>query len=559
VPRIGEDVVDLSRLSGRDLLKLPNSTFRFVAEEALKLAEQDRRENNLLYYRPAHEACWGVHESTARVIGVGGGNGSSKSETVLAHIIMLATGVIPQEERIRAAMMPKFRGQVNCRVIVESLTTTLHNVILPKLQWWKWTGASEPGGDKGHWGWVPKTSLKGGSWEKSWSEKLRTLTVLCRDPENPDRVIGESTIQFMSHDQDPSDFASGDFHHVMLDEPSSHAIWTENQARTMRVAGCLYLAMTWPDDPSIPVDWIFDEVYEKGREGPNKSENVDWFELDTTQNPHLNQDAVAAQMREWSEETRMIRIKGQPIRFSNRIHPMFTDIAMVWCFNCGRNILPAGGKCDCGSSDIVEYNHVRDFDHARNWPCVFLLDPHPRKPHMFLWAVIDPADDVWVVKDGKLDDDPAELRKYIENIEESLGLNVQMRLIDPNMGRSPASARRDITWQDEFDAAGLICDLAEDSDVGRGRVNEYLKPDIHTLRPRLTVHRRCQDTIYQIKRYTWDEHRRRAEKDLKQKPREKYDDYPTLLKYLLNADPRFDFLHRGPPVLTRPGTRRGAY
>jgi hypothetical protein len=46
------------------------------------------------------------------------------------------------------------------------------------------------------------------------SNKLRMLRVLCRDPHNPDKVLGESTIQFMSLDQDPTDFASGDFHIV---------------------------------------------------------------------------------------------------------------------------------------------------------------------------------------------------------------------------------------------------------------------------------------------------------------------------------------------------------
>jgi hypothetical protein len=36
----------------------------------------------------------------------------------------------------------------------------------------------------------------------------------------------------------------------------------------MRVDGRLMLlAMTWPDDPSIAVDWLYDEVYEPGKSG----------------------------------------------------------------------------------------------------------------------------------------------------------------------------------------------------------------------------------------------------------------------------------------------------
>ena len=537
---------------------MSDEEFQDAAAVVLRLQQDDRRENQILYYKPASDSCYGVHRADAKVMAVGGGNGSSKTETCLVHIIALATGMLPYS--VRDDLLPKFRGPVNVRIVVESLTTVLHPIILPKLKWWQWTGLHPAGGDQGHWGWVPNICLRGGSWERAWSEKLRTLTVLCRDPDNPDKILGESMIQFMSHDQDPSDFASGDFHHVLHDEPPSYAIWTENQARTMRVAGVMYLAMTWPDDPSIPVDWIFDEVYDKGRPGPNKADDIEWIELDTRNNPHLNQEAIASQMEKWTHEMRMVRIQGQPIRFSNRIHPLFTDTDQWWCFTCGRTIIPIGEKCDCGSEEICEFNHVLDFGISQNWPCCFILDPHPRKPHMFMWVLVDPSDDLWVVKDGELDDSPIEVRKYVEEIEESLGLNVSLRLMDPNMGASPSSAKnRDLTWRDEFDQAGLYCELADTSDVGRGRINEYLKPDDRTYAPRLHFHSDCWRSVHQMKRYVWDDHRKKAEKDLKQKAREKYDDYPTMLKYLMNYNPSFSFLTQGAPIIRRSGTRKGAY
>jgi hypothetical protein len=45
-----------------------------------------------------------------------------------------------------------------------------------------------------------------------------------------------------------------------------------------------------------------------------------------------------------------------------------------------------------------------------------------------------------------------------------------------------------------------------------------------------------------MKRYVWDNFRRADERDLKQTPRDKYDDYPTMLKYLLNSQPAFKAL-----------------
>jgi len=534
-----------------EIRHLSNEEFRLAFAGVLKAQHADRRENQLLYYRPVSAQAEKVHRTASRVVGVGGGNGSSKTETCLVELIMCATGVFPDCLR---DTKEKFRGPINCRVVVESLTTTLHQVILPKLQWWKWTGVDQPGGDRGHWGWVPRLCLKGCDWDKSWSEKLRTLTVLCRDPEDYDKVIGESIIQFMSHEQDPTDFASGDFDIILHDEPPKLAIWQENEARTMRVNGRMFLAMTWPDDPSIPVDWIFDKIYDRSK----SDKDTDWIELWSTDNPHLDQSAIAAQMERWDSVTKAVRIYGRPIRFSNRIHPVFTDTSQWWCFSCGKETFAVEEKCsDCGGEDITEYCHVSEFDVQPHWPTIWLLDPHPRKPHMFLWVQIDPSDDWWAVAEGEVEGDPSDVRVYCEEIEQDHGLWVTQRLIDPNMGRSPSGIRRDITWQDEFDMTGMACDLADDSAVGRERVNQFLKPDKSMGRPRLHIHSRCQNTIWQMKRYVWSEYKRSLEKDIKQIPRDKYDDYPTLLKYLANFEPAFGFLRHGAPVIRRAGRRAG--
>jgi len=515
-----------------------------------KSGQEQRRENQIRSYKPASARAAKIHKSTARIVAAGGGNGSAKTETILVEIISLATGVFPVGQEKYLA--PKFKGPVNCRIIVESITTTLENIIIPKLQWWKWTGVDMEGGKRGHYGWIPKNCLKGGSWEKSYKAKLRTLTVLCRDPKNHSKILGESMIQFMSHEQDATDFASGDFHHVMMDEPPRFAIWRENEARTMRVGGRLYLAMTWPDDPTIPVDWIFDKVYEKGIEGPKKSPDIDWFELWTTDNVNLDQEAIAIQMADWDDATKRVRIFGQNLRFSNRIHPLFTDTPQYWSFPLGKTIFPTQDmRCpETGSSDITEYCHVQQIEMTPTYPTIFLLDPHPRKPHMFMWVQIDGNDDLIVVEDGEIDGSPEELMEYVTYVEDTYNFRIADRMIDPNMGRSPSSAQqRHMTWQEEFSSVGLHCALADDSDVGRSRINEYLKPDNKTMRPRIMFSERCQLTISQMKRYCWDNFKRADEKDIKQKPKTKNDDFPTLLKYLLNSNPIHNTLAFGAPIV----------
>lgn len=537
--------------------KLSNEEFRQLLAEMTKFQADDVKENQLLYYKPVSELARTTHASTAHILGIGGGNRSSKTETHLTELLIACTGIIPLSLR-DTYDRSKLRGPIQARIICESLTTVLHPIMLPKLQYWRWSGADQPGGVRGHWGWIPRSSLIEGSWDKSWSEKTRLLRLYCRDPDDPQRVVGESTLQFMSHDQDPTDFSSGDCHIVLFDEPPKYSIFRENQARVMAVRGRLLLAMTWPDDPTIPVDWLFDEVYDKAQPGPNRDPDVEWYEFSTTDNMNIDQEAVQKQMTSWSTATKQVRIYGKPLRFSNRIHPLFTDAETSWCFKCGTEVYLKEKACaTCQSLDVTTYSHVTDFEPKASWPTVFLLDPHPRKPHMMAWLSVDPYDDLWQIAELHLDGDPTEVRLAVDKVERDLNLRVVRRLMDPNMGASAPGVERGVTWQDEFKKAGLACSLASDSDVGRSRVNEYLKPDHRTLKPRLHVHPRCQHTIHQVKRFCWDEHRHAMEKDLKQLPKARYDDHPALWRYFLNTSPSFSMLNSGAPVMHRSGRNRG--
>ncbi len=527
-----------------------------LAEKVIDLGKTERQENQIHYYQPASDVARIIHTSDAKIIGAGGGNRSSKTTSVLVEIVGLSTGLFP--DCLRDEFRKKFRGPIQNRVDLVSFKTVLYAVMLPKLQWWSWNGVDEPGGPRGHWGWIPKSCLIDESWDKSWSEKTHTLTVLCRNPDSPDEILGKSIIQFVSHDVAADTLASGTFHNILHDEAPPFAHWREHESRVMEVGGRLFLAMTWPDDPAISVDWIYDEIYEPGQDQNNPF--VEWLELNTASNQFLDQQKVIDQAARWDEQTKAVRLRGQPIRFSSRIHPEFTDTSTWWSFKLGKPIVPVNGLCPVtGSNDIAEYNHVAEFDVMPSWPTVFLLDPHPRKPHMFSWVTIDPSDDLWQIAEGEIEGDPVDVREYVDRIEKEFSLFTVMRIMDPNMGASPASSTRGITWQNEFDTAGLRCELADDSSVGRARLNQYLKPDPATHRPRFHVHARCVTTILQMKRYAWDEYKRSAEKDKKQVAKAKYDDYCTLLKYLMNNNPSFSMLQQGAPVITRTGKRHGGY
>lgn len=544
-------VKDLHNLRKADLLKL--------ASEVLEVQQQDRKENQLLYYIPASERAKSVHSSKAIVTGIFGGNGSSKSETGIVELLIHATGVVPYSLRdIGIDWQSKLRGPVQCRVQVESITSTLAQAILPKFKWQHWTGIDEPGGDRGHWGWVPRSCLIDGEWAKSWSEKTRILRVLYKDPNHYDRVLGESTIQFCSHDQESTKMASGDIHFYLFDEPPPLAHWREGQVRTARVKGRVLLCMTWPDDPAINVDWLFDEVWEPGQPGPNKSPNIDIYRLISTENRTIDQAGLLQSYSGWNDLTRSVRVEGKPIRFSNRVHADFTESEEYWCFGCGRKSekTPEGRCARCDRRDGVDFCHVQEFEHNPNWPVVWVVDPHPRKPHMSAYIAVGPDDRAWQVAELECAGDPADLAKQCRDMEEMFRFQVRCRLIDPKMAANPSGVVRERTWLDEFYDSGLHVDPADSSDVGRGIFDQLLKPDQQMKVPFVTIHPRCQNTILQLKRYMWDDWKLSSDKDQKQVAKRKYDDYPAIWRYFCNGHFTFQYLARGSKMIQSAGTYR---
>jgi hypothetical protein len=366
---------------------------------------------------------------------------------MLVEVIMCATGIFPDSQR--HLIEQKFRGPINCRVTVESLTTTLEPIILPKLQWFRWTGVDRPGGEKGHWGWIPKSCLIDGEWDRSYSNKLRILKVLCRDPHNPDKVLGESTIQFMSLDQDSTDFASGDFHICAHDEPPSLPIWRENEARTMRVDGRMLLAMTWPDDPSIGstgsttrstspasqerpedhLDRALDDRKQASEAGSGRRPGREVVDRDH-ERPHLRAPDQVLEPR------------------ASGFHRQHEDLVLSMR-ESGRQ--GGEGACGiCGSEKIVDYNHVEEFENPHGWPTVFLIDPHPRKPTHDAVGAIDPQDDWWIVADAKIEGDCTETKKPRDEIEQRHSLSSRAASWTRTWAQVPSGQRREISWQDEF-------------------------------------------------------------------------------------------------------------
>ena len=129
------------------------------------------------------------------------------------------------------------------------------------------------------------------------------------------------------------------------------------------------------------------------------------------------------------------------------------------------------------------------------------------------------------------------MRDEVRAIEARLQHRFITRIMDPNMGASPSGAKREVTWQMEFDNVGLHFDLGDDSSVGRSRLNDFIRPDRAFRRTRFRLDPVNTEAIFQMCRYVWADHKNADNKDISQEPMKKNDDFPTLFKYLMNYMP----------------------
>lgn len=495
------------------------------------------KEYQLARYRTVNPMALPVHLSTASEVAIVGGNRSSKTDTSLAELAIRLTGFVPDSLRDSYPREKLAKLPIRARVVCNSLTDTLEPVIKPKLRWDQWNGVGDPNEGRGHWGWIPRHLLPGGTWEKAYSEKYRTLTVKTVDG-------GTSTCQFLSYDQDLSIFAGSSMHLILHDELPPSDIYRENRMRILDVGGQILTAFTPPDEIGMAradVSWFYDEVYEPGRQHRNGCETII---LHTEANSLLSPKDVAALAAKMTDEQREVRLHGNFLHLSGVVYSLFTPGESHWCFRCAKRITPMGGACvSCGGDDVDTFSHVESpFAIPAGWPIVFVIDPHPRKKDAMGWFAITPSDDIVMVGELEVDGTAQDVARAVDDFEAMHRLSVTRRLMDPNIAtETNDKLGRGWSIRKAYDDVGLRCDLAtDDINVGIQNVNELLRPDARTRRPRFRAFATCQKFIYGMTHWAWDDWTRGSDKEPKEKVRDKAKDFPDLIRYLANDRPSYD-------------------
>lgn len=292
----------------------------FLEQLASQLAGAAKKPNVLSYQSNSS-----THEEFHKSDKVGrilrGGNRSGKSVAGAVEGIWRATGRHPYQ---KTHDVPT-RG----RIVTVDNDAGIKQIITPLLKQW-----------------IPPSELINGSWEDSYKNYGKLLT-----------LRNGSTIELKTHQQETESFAGVPLHWCWYDEECPKDIFNECRLRLIDYKGCWFMTMT----PVEGQDWIFDRFI------TSKAKNVDMFEVDITDNPHLNKEALALLDDDLDEDEKRVRRQGIFV-------PKGGLVLKEFDFN--RHVIAGGGPIPA------------------NWAIYVSMDHGFNNPSAILWHAVSPKGNV---------------------------------------------------------------------------------------------------------------------------------------------------------------------
>lgn len=415
-----------------NLIKTEADAFRLLGEKLR--AGIDRP--NLFRYSP-HEKQIKFHKSESRRKLYIGGNRSGKTTGGVVEDLYWARGQHPY----RKVPEPPIRG----RFVTTSLIDGVEKVALPEFSRW-----------------CPPSLLINGSWMDSYDKTLRTLN-----------FANESFIEFMSYDQDLEKFAGTSRHFVHYDEEPPKAIYTECNMRLLDTAGSFWLTMT----PVEGMTWVYDDLYEPGIAGIDTSILV--VEIDTHENPYLQQAEIDFISQGLDEDEYAARIKGKFVQIGGLIYKMFST-----------------------STHVLE--EPVDLSVIMGWEWYASLDAGFNNPTAWLWHAVSPDNRIITFDEhyesGQTIDYHA-ISVHRKNMEHKRPPSVYIG--DPSIRNTDPITGTSI--HEEYNKYGVPIVLGN-NDVrgGISRMARYLS--ISGDKPSWMIDPRCSNFIRELGRYRWKTH-----------------------------------------------------
>lgn len=366
---------------------------------------QAARKPNVLSYKPNSDTHERFHKSEKVGRILKGGNRSGKSVAGAVETIWRAMGKHPYQR------VPEY--PTRHRIVTVDKDAGIEQIIKPLLKQW-----------------IPPSELVNGSWEDSYKNRGNTLT-----------LRNGSTIDLKTHQQEIDSFAGVPLHSVWFDEECPKAIFNECRLRLIDFNGVWSMTMT----PVEGQDWIFERFI------VSASKNVDMFEVNITDNPHLNQKALELLEEDLDDDEKKIRQSGIFVPRGGVVLKEFDVL---------RHVIP--------SSEVI----------PRHWAIYVSIDHGYNNPTAILWHAVAPSGNV--VTFHEIHQNKTVISNYVKMIKEYNGkMEIEPKLYIGDSSMSQKSAITGTSPLQEYRRLGIPLMQAK-KDVAGGSVNkmnEYLKQD----------------------------------------------------------------------------------
>jgi hypothetical protein len=324
------------------------------------------------------DAAVDVHACTANIIGVSGGNQSSKTTTCTIEDLIKATRKIPQNLK---GIYPESKlptKKINrIRVICEDYQNGILKHNLPNLMRW-----------------TPRDYLIDGRWEKSWSAEKMQLTLI-----HPEEKAICAMIELMTNNAEVGTFQGPPIDRVRYDEEPREDIFDEN---LLRFVTSDHLDIAFGMTPTNGLSWVYDRLWNKDEiQGKN---SVRWFQLCSISNPKANLETlreICKNIKRYDELK--MRLLGEWISLSGLIYGTY--------FKRRIHVIPPEKlgihqgqylDCHCGAGRYGDLS-IPIADMAHDSLCPFLqyvaflgLDPHEVKATAAVVVCVDRDETIFV-------------------------------------------------------------------------------------------------------------------------------------------------------------------
>ena len=449
------------------------------ALEASQELLRRRREERLRYFKPikpddpnafgvpSNDQVGFLH-SSAKIRGIFGGNRSSKTEAATVDSLWTMLGIHPVRSRIHP---PPVFGRYLAPSYERGVRT-----ILKKIQTL-----------------VPRHLVKGGCWDKAWSEKSATFT-----------TANGSALQFFTYEQSLNKMGGDDVDFFVGDEHMPEKMFIENLMRTADRNGYAVLAMT----PESGITWEEEKIIEASEFDPS----VEFWMFTTFGNPYLSKEGVAEVEKQITDpRLRDAKLYGKFVSLSGLVYSQFSR---------GTHVVP-----DTGNP-------------KSHWHQQFIIDPHHRKNSCMIWTAWDPDGNVcYVHREAEFEPSAggvSELAAFIR--AKSSGCKVDVWIGDEAQGGEGINIHGKQSVLKQLRIAGIPVqgtNQASEKNFASGvyKVREMLMPDPLQQKPRLYISQSCPKTIKQMSTYQYRKETIVDEELLREHVRNKNDDFPTCIRY----------------------------